>query len=242
LLDPHSPPQPQPELPLEVLEERPDLLVLDKPAGWHSHPLRDGELGTLANALVARYPECKHASEDAREGGLCHRLDRETSGAIVAARTRETYLAVREALRSREVEKVYLGLVRGEPPDSGTCELPITGRGVRPKIWRSTRDGARRAALTSFRTVARQGGFALLEVRIATGVRYQIRVHLSALGFPLAGDALYRGGEPVPGLDRHLLHAWKVGLGAPWSMRVWAPLPPDAERALQALGIASPRD
>jgi len=228
---------PQPELPLEVLEERPDLLVLDKPAGWHAHPLREGELGTLANALVARYPECKHASEDPREGGLCHRLDRETSGAIVAARSRTTYLAVRDALRTNNVEKIYLGLVRGEPPEAGDCELPITGRGVRPKIWRSPRDGARRTAITAFRTIGRAGGFALLEVRIATGARYQIRVHLSALGFPLAGDALYHGGEPAPGLERHLLHAFKVGLPAPWSLRVVAPLPTDAERALRQLGF-----
>jgi 23S rRNA pseudouridine1911/1915/1917 synthase len=214
--------------------------VLDKPAGWHSHPLRDGELGTLANALVARYPECKHASEDPREGGLCHRLDRETSGAIVAARSREAYLLVREALRTKSVEKVYLGLVRGEPPAEGGCELPITGRGVRPKIWRAARDGARRPATTSFRTLGRAGGFALLEVRIATGVRYQIRVHLSALGFPLAGDALYHGGEPAPGLDRHLLHAWKVGLLAPWSLSVTAGLPSDAQRTVEELGFVLP--
>jgi 23S rRNA pseudouridine1911/1915/1917 synthase len=224
-----------------VLEERPDLLVLDKPAGWHSHPLRDGELGTLANALVARYPECKHASEDPREGGLCHRLDRETSGAIVAARSRTAYLFVREALRSKSVEKVYLGLVRGEPPAEGGCELPITGRGVRPKIWRSPRDGARRPASTTFRTLGYTGGFALVEVRIATGVRYQIRVHLAALGFPLAGDALYHGGQPALGLDRHLLHAWRVGLPAPWSSKVEAPLPADADAALRQLGLIESR-
>jgi 23S rRNA pseudouridine1911/1915/1917 synthase len=211
--------------------------VLDKPAGWHSHPLREGESGTLANALVARYPECVDAGSDPREGGLCHRLDQETSGAIVAARNRESYLAVRAALRERRVEKVYLALVRGSPPDAGACELPITGRGVRPKIWRSPRDGARRPALTSFRTLGRASGFALLEVRIATGVRYQIRVHLSALGFPLAGDALYKGGAPVPGLDRHLLHAGRIGLPEPWSLRVDAPLPEDAKQAVGQLGI-----
>jgi 23S rRNA pseudouridine1911/1915/1917 synthase len=217
--------------------ERADLLVLDKPAGWHSHPLREGERGTLANALVARYPECADAGSDPREGGLCHRLDQETSGAIVAARSAEAYRSVRAALRERRVEKVYLALVRGLPPDAGDCELPITGRGVRPKIWRSPRDGARRPASTSFRTLGRGDGVALLEVRIATGVRYQIRVHLSALGFPLAGDALYAGGPPVPGLDRHLLHAWRVGLPKPWSLRVDAPLPEDGKQAVGQLGI-----
>jgi 23S rRNA pseudouridine1911/1915/1917 synthase len=194
----------------------------------------------LANALVARYPECTQASDDTREGGLCHRLDRETSGAIVAARNRTAYQLVREALRNKSVEKVYLGLVRGNPPDEGSCELPITGRGVRPKIWRSPRDGARRPASTAFRTLGRAGELALVEVRIATGVRYQIRVHLGALGFPLAGDALYHGGAPAPGLDRHLLHASCVGLPPPWSTRVAAPLPADAETALRQLGLVAP--
>jgi 23S rRNA pseudouridine1911/1915/1917 synthase len=221
-----------------VLFEGTDLVVLDKPAGWHTHPLREGEQGTLANALVARYPECAQASEDPREGGLCHRLDRETSGAIVAARSRLTYLAVREALRGRGVAKVYLGLARGKPADEGSCDLPITGRGVRPKVWRSPRDGARREARTTFRALARSEELALLEVRIETGVRYQIRVHLAALGYPLAGDTLYRGGEPPPGIDRHLLHAWKLGLPAPWSLRVEAPLPADAEATLRRVGLA----
>jgi 23S rRNA pseudouridine1911/1915/1917 synthase len=231
---------PQPELPLAVLFEGDSLVALDKPAGWHTHPLREDERGTLANALVARYPECAWASEDPREGGLCHRLDQETSGVIVAARTRESYLAVREALRGRGVEKTYLGLARGHPPELGACDLPITGRGVRPKIWRSSRHGAKREAHTTFRTLARAGDLALLEVRIETGARYQIRVHLSALGYPLAGDALYRGGEPPPGLTRHLLHAWRLGLPEPWSLRIVAPVPTDAVAALRGLGVALP--
>jgi 23S rRNA pseudouridine1911/1915/1917 synthase len=231
---------PQPELPLTVLFEGEDLLALDKPAGWHSHPLRDGERGTLANALVARYPECASASTDPREGGLCHRLDRETSGAILAARTPAGYQALRGALRERSVEKVYLALVRGEPPEAGSCELPITGKGVRPKIWRSPRDGAKREASTHFRRLTRTADLALLEVRIETGVRYQIRVHLSALGYPLAGDALYRGGEPPPGLDRHLLHAWRIGLPAPWLKWVEAPLPADSAESLRQAGVPLP--
>ena len=116
---------PEPEAPLVVLHEDATLVAVDKPAGRPSHPLRPGETGTVANALVARYPECAGASEDSREGGLCHRLDIETSGVMVAARTREAWTAVREAFGGREVDKRYWALVTGPLADEGEIDLPL---------------------------------------------------------------------------------------------------------------------
>ncbi len=228
-------PVPEPELPLSILHEDDRLLAVDKPAGWPTHPLRAGERGTLANAVAARHPECAAAGDELREGGVCHRLDRETSGVVLVARTPEAYRWVREALASGRAEKLYLALVRGEPPAEGSCERPLASRGDGPP--RAAEAG--RPARTTFRRLAAKGGFALLGVRIETGVRYQIRAHLAALGYPLAGDPIYGGGEPPPGLDRQLLHASRVALAQPSGGRleVEAPLPADALACLSGLGL-----
>ncbi len=195
---------PQPELQLAVLFETPSLVVLDKLAGMPCHPLRAGETDTLANALVARFPECLSSGATPREAGLCHRLDRETSGAILAARTPEAFNALRGEFRRRAVEKVYLGLVTGKlAQPEGRIELPLGGRGSLTRPWRGARDGRALPALTSYRTLWSGGRAAgteagatcsLLEVRIETGVRYQIRAHLAAIGHPLMGDVAYGGG------------------------------------------------
>jgi 23S rRNA pseudouridine1911/1915/1917 synthase len=230
---------PQPELPLPVLLERPSLLVLDKQAGIASHPLKAGELGTLANALVARFPACLAAGTSEREAGLCHRLDRETSGAILAARTPEAFANLRGQFRRREVEKVYLALVQGRPEAStGSIEVPLGGRGALTRPWRSERDGRERQAITHTRLLWSDGESSLLEVRIETGVRHQIRAHLSALGHPLRGDVSY-GAAPWSGLPRHLLHAWRLGFRDPETDAldlIEAPLPADARAALAELG------
>jgi 23S rRNA pseudouridine1911/1915/1917 synthase len=110
---------------LAVLHEDAQLVFVDKPAGRPSHPLKPGETGTVANALVARYPECAEASVDAREGGLCHRLDVETSGVLLAARTRSAWEAMRQAFSGRDVDKRYLALVTGPLADEGDIELPL---------------------------------------------------------------------------------------------------------------------
>ncbi len=238
-----GPPVPEPELPLELLHEDPWLLAVNKEAGWLCHPFEADERGTLANAVVARFPECAEASLEPREGGLCQRLDRETSGVLLVARHREAWLATRELLRGGQVEKVYLALVRGEAPDTGRCDLPLSQRGTSPpRVVREPDSKAKsvRPARTRFVTLSRSSGFSLLEVWIETGVRYQIRAHLTALGFPLLGDPLYGGGDPPGSLGRHLLHAWKLGLTHPGTgakLLLQAPPPADALRCLAQLGL-----
>ncbi|MGC4123113.1 MAG: RluA family pseudouridine synthase [Myxococcales bacterium] len=238
-----QPPKAQPELPLKVLVEDPAFLVVDKAAGMPTHPLDEGESGTLANALVARYPECGQASEDPRECGLAHRLDVETSGAMVAARSREVYLALRASFSGRDVEKRYLALVGGAPGEGGEIEIPIAHHPKNPRrmlacaLPEDAEALKARPAVTRYKVVERLGDFALVEAEIPTGVMHQIRVHLSAVGAPVAGDTLY-GGAQVPGLNRQFLHAAKLAFPHPKGgsrVEANAPLPPELESVLEAL-------
>jgi 23S rRNA pseudouridine1911/1915/1917 synthase len=167
------------------------LVALDKPAGVPSHPLRAGERGTAANALVARFPECATASPDAREGGLAHRLDNETSGVLLAARTRAAWEALRAALGDPRCEKTYLAEVVGAPPGGGTETSPIGRAGRRGG---RVRVGAGRQPLparTTWEIVERRGGTTLVRARLHAGRAHQVRAHLSAAGFPIVGDAIY---------------------------------------------------
>lgn len=239
--------EPQPELSLSVLVEAPELVVLDKPAGQPSHPLREGERGTLANALVARFPECGEASPDPRECGLAHRLDVETSGAIVAARSRAAYETLRAAFSERRVGKRYLALVGGAPGEGGEIELPIAHHPKNPRRMLACADeeeAARlkaRDAVTRYRVVERLGDLALVEAEIPTGVMHQIRVHLAAVGAPVAGDALY-GGPAVSGLSRQFLHAARLEFAHPRTgeaVIAEAPLPAELEQVLASLRAGS---
>jgi 23S rRNA pseudouridine1911/1915/1917 synthase len=229
-------PVPQPELPLNLLHVDPHLVAVDKPAGMPSHPLEPGERGTVVNALVARHPECADASDDPREGGLVHRLDTMTSGALLAARSAEVWRALREAFTERRVDKRYLAVVTGPVADSGEIDLPLRHRAdhVEPALA-----GGGREALTDFRVLSRAGDAALLEVRIHTGVLHQIRAHLAAIGAPVLGDTAY-GGRAQPGLDRFFLHAARLGLVHPVEgsrLEIAAPLPEELRNVLVALGL-----
>ncbi len=243
---PRGPPEPEPAAPLAVLHLAPRFLVVDKPAGVPVHPLRDGERGTLANAVVARHPECAGASLDPREGGAAQRLDLETSGCVVFARDRDAWERIHDQLRRRAVEKVYLALVAGRVAAGGVCTVPLAQRGGRvvavPDEEAEARAASKglspRPAETRWEPLRRFERHTLLEVRIATGVMHQIRAHLAHLGHPVAGDLLY-GGEAaaLPGLGRHALHAARLGLESPDGGRVVveSPLPPELAALLERL-------
>lgn len=235
---------PEPQAPLTVLHEDAALVFVDKPAGRPSHPLQPGETGTVANALVARHPECAEASEDEREGGLCHRLDIETSGVMVAARTREAWTAVREAFGGREVDKRYWALVTGPLADDGEIDLPLRHHPRHPdRVEPALEEGeGARAAHSEFQVLGRSGEYSLVEVRISTGVLHQVRAHLAAVGAPIVGDTLY-GGREEPGLGRFFLHAKALGLTHPETkqrVRVESPLPAELLAVLGHHGIAVP--
>lgn len=218
---------------LRVLHADDALVFIDKPAGTPSHPLRPGETGTIANALIGRFPECAQASEDSREGGLCHRLDIETSGVMVAARSREDWKTVREAFGGREIEKIYWALVTGPIADDGEIDLPLRHAGRSSDRVEAAADGIdARPAYSAFRVLHRQGEYSLVEVRIETGVMHQVRAHLAAIGASIVGDALY-GGRPQEGLNRFFLHARRLGVKHPRTgeqVVIESALPPELER------------
>jgi 23S rRNA pseudouridine1911/1915/1917 synthase len=206
------------------------LLGADKPAGMPTLPLAPDELGTLASALVARFPELSGLGFSPLEAGILYRLDNDTSGVVIAARSAPVFAALARAQDREEIEKTYLALVDGEPPASGEIAWPIAhDRADRTRVvvqaGGRTLAGARKA-VTRFRVIARGGGKALVEARIRSGARHQIRAHLAALGHPVAGDVLYGGSEAPE--KRHVLHALAVDLAHPASgraIRIQADLP-----------------
>lgn len=235
---------PEPSLPLRVLHETAELVFLDKPSGQPTHPLRAGETGTLANALVARFPECSQASEEAREGGFCHRLDVETSGVILAAKNRSAWTQVRQAFTAQGVDKRYWALVAGPLADEGEIDVPLRHHPrhadrVQPALPNET---GSRPAHSHFRVLSRHHEFSLVEVRIFTGVLHQVRAHLAAVGAPIVGDDLY-GGQPLEHLNRFFLHAQTLSLDfgqPPETFTVQSPLPLELESALKQLGLTIP--
>jgi 23S rRNA pseudouridine1911/1915/1917 synthase len=239
-------PAPEPTVPLRVLSQGPGWVAVEKPAGVPVHPLAAGEGGTLASAVVARYPECAGAAPEPREGGAVQRLDLETSGVVLFARDRASWEALHRAFRERRVEKRYLALVAGRLASGGVTSVPLAQRGGRavpaPDAAAEERLRARglrpRPAETRFEVERRFDAWTLLHVEIATGAMHQIRAHLAHLGHPVAGDALYGGAAAaLPGLGRHFLHASRIAFDAPEGGRaaVESPLPAELSRVLEDL-------
>lgn len=220
-------------LAISVLHEDAQLVFVDKPAGVPSQPLQPGEQGTMANALISKFPEMSSVGDDPREAGLCHRLDVETSGVLLAARTRAAWEKLRSAFsEERAVEKKYLALVRGPLADEGTIDVPLSHAG--DHVVPGGADG--RPAITEFSVRARRGSYALVDVKLITGVLHQVRAHLAAVGAPIVGDSLY-GGPAEPGLGRFFLHAVSLGVRHPTTgdfLRVESPLPLDLAKVLDA--------
>lgn len=211
--------------PLQVVYEDEHLLALIKPSGVPTYPLKVGETGTLANALVAEYPECAGLGIDPRESGFAHRLDSDTSGLLLAARTQECWLALRDAFAGGNIQKTYLAVVEGRPIGS-ECEVELLQEGKRVRV-----DYAGLEAYTTWEELRRTDDYTLLSCQAHTGRMHQVRAHLSHCGSPIAGDTLYEG-TVHEGLDGHFLHASELHLQHPMTgepLSLTAPLP--AERA-----------
>ncbi|HEY0194650.1 MAG TPA: RluA family pseudouridine synthase [Kofleriaceae bacterium] len=226
-------PAPDPDVPLTVLIERTEVIVVAKPAGVPSQPLRAGELGTIANAVAFRYPECIAIGDDPRDGGLVHRLDIGTSGALVVARTEEAYHALRDAFGAGLVSKSYLAITDGQPV-SRECDQPLAQRGKRVAV--DLADGL--AAYTEFAVDKQSADHALVRCIAQTGRMHQVRAHLAHVGAPITGDALY-GGAPLAGEDGFFLHALSITLPLGRErFTAEAPLPERFQRALASCGLA----
>jgi 23S rRNA pseudouridine1911/1915/1917 synthase len=222
---------PDPDGPLEVVLETPQLLVLEKPAGQPTAPLAPGERGALANALVARYPEVASCGFSPREPGLCHRLDTDTSGLVLAARDPATWQALTDGLREGRIDKRYWLVVSSL--DIPLAPHPKDRRRVLACIHpRDVERESPRPAVTHWTKVREHGPLALVEARAPKALRHQIRAHFAAVGFPLLGDTLYGGGT-APELTRHALHACRIawpGDATVPAFVVTSPLPADLGR------------
>ena len=236
-------PAPEDGPPLQVIHEDPSFVVVCKRSGEPTHPLVAGELGTLANRIVARFPECGGASPDPREGGVAHRLDTPTSGLVVVARSRAAWESLRHQFTAREVEKEYLALVAAEVAGELEIDVPIGGVPGSPGRMRalSPEGGWRlekvREAHTRVEVEGRYPGWTLVRCVITTGVMHQIRVHLSHVGHPVAGDDRYGGPSPS-GLRRLFLHAAVLGFHHPTTnekVRFESALPSDLVTVLRGL-------
>jgi 23S rRNA pseudouridine1911/1915/1917 synthase len=220
------------EVPFEVAYEDEHLLVVDKPAGVVVHPARGHWTGTLAQALAGRGA----GGEDAWRAGIVHRLDRDTSGLLVVAKSDPVHRALKAQLSARAIRREYLALVEGHPPArTGTIDAPI-GRHRRDRVLMSIDSDAPREARTHFEIERLLPRTALLRVALETGRTHQIRVHLAAIGHPVCGDRQY-GAADRYGLTRQFLHAERLAFEHPVThapVDVRSPLPAELAAALEA--------
>ena len=210
-----------PTMPLVVLYQDAALVAVDKPAGWPTHPLQPGERGTLASALVARFPECAGASRDRREAGFAHRLDTGTSGVVVAARDPDSWQALRRIIGGEHCQKCYLAEVVPPPaPMAAGSDRAVVDAAIGRAGRRSgqVRVGAGRGLLPARTEIAvrqRRAHTWLVEARLHRGRAHQVRAHLGHLGMPVLGDPLYghasaQGLAAALGVSGFRLHAWRL--------------------------------
>lgn len=237
---------------IQVIEETPEYIVINKPAGLLVHPTMKGEQVTLANWLVTTYPEVKHVGEHADRPGIVHRLDKEASGLLVVAKTNAMFTDLKSQFQHRTVEKIYTVLVHGQmSKDHDTIDFLIDrgkdGRMVsRPKISGTSlkhiekeQDG--KEAITEFTVKNEFINYSLLEVKIHTGRTHQIRVHMYAYGHPVVGDKLYKNKKLLANRDRELqrlfLHATTLSFvdASGNTKQYTAPLPQELGKFLQLL-------
>jgi 23S rRNA pseudouridine1911/1915/1917 synthase len=235
------------DLPLDLLHVDDDFVIVNKPAGMVVHAGAGHSRGTLVNALLHRLGNLSGAGGALRPG-IVHRLDRETSGAMVVARNDQAHEHISEQFRSRNVRKIYLALVHGKiSRDSGSITLPIS-RDPRRRTRMTARVTKGRHARTDWRVIARLDRCTLVEAVLHTGRTHQIRAHFSAIGHPVVGDTLYgaprsvrAGKRDLPLLDRNFLHAARIGFSHPSSgawVEVRAPLPKDLRVYFDQLGAS----
>ena len=232
--------EPNPAIALENIHIDDALIIVNKPGSMPCHPLRAGERDTVMNAVVAQFPETATAGDSPREGGLVHRLDNGTSGALMVARNREAFAVLRDAIRSGKIGRTYLAMVNGAMNSGMELSAPIAhGRNPRkmtPGESQSTkRKRAGRSATTIVEPLQRAGRWTLVRAMPRTGSRHQIRVHLADAGFPIVGDALYGGPEAGLPKDRFWLHLSELELDSPVGghIKVTAPLPADLQKTMR---------
>jgi 23S rRNA pseudouridine1911/1915/1917 synthase len=226
------------DLPLEVLFENEQIIVINKAAGMVVHPGAGTPCGTVVNALLSYYPPIRFVGEEDRPG-VVHRLDKDTSGVLLFAKTNEAYRWLIKQFKSREMRKTYLALVDGHPPTpTGRIEAPIErDTRIRTRMAVGLQGRGKQAISEYFERQSYQE-HALLEVHPITGRTHQIRVHLSYIGIPVVGDTLYGRRHPSINIDRFFLHAYSLSLRLPGDRthrEFIAPLPKELQVILEKL-------
>jgi len=225
-------------IPLDIIFENNDLLVVDKPAGMVVHPAAGHDSGTLVHAVLGYDPEIEGIGGEERPG-VVHRLDKETSGLILLAKNDNAHHWLQDQFRLRQVEKTYLALVDGAPPTpSGRVEAAIGRDPSHRKQMAVLPPGKGRESVSEYKTLEKFAHHTLLEFRPHTGRTHQIRLHCAFLGCPIVGDKVYGRKTPTLKIDRHFLHAAKLKIILPGEKqpRIFeAPLPVELERVLDEL-------
>ncbi len=232
-IPPPIPAEPQPQdIPLDIIYEDEHLIIVNKPAGMAVHPGPGHDGDTLVNALLGRFPNLPGINGVQRPG-IVHRLDKDTSGLMVVAKTELAQRSLSEQLKERRTKKTYLALVEGRvEPKEAMIDAPL-GRDPYNRLRQMVRESGGRDAQTSYRVLEYIGGMTYLEASPITGRTHQIRVHLATMGYPIVGDAVY--GKPSPILARQFLHAWKLRVEHPVSgqpLEFESPLSADLQASL----------
>jgi 23S rRNA pseudouridine1911/1915/1917 synthase len=226
------------DIPLEIIYENDDLLVINKPAGMVVHPAAGHHSGTLVNAALGHLPDLEGIGGEQRPG-VVHRLDKETSGLILMAKNERAHRWLQDQFRLRRVEKVYLALVDGRPPSpAGRVEASIGRNPTQRRQMAVVSPAKGREAISEYRTLESFSQHTLLEVHPITGRTHQIRLHLAFIGCPVVGDTVYGGRHPTLPLTRHFLHAYRLAIRLPnenTSHTFIAPLPEELVKTLENL-------
>ncbi|MBN2559684.1 MAG: RluA family pseudouridine synthase [Phycisphaerae bacterium] len=234
--------KPNADVPYDIRHADDDLLVVEKPAGVVTQPGKKHEHDSLLNGLFADYGNALQNLGDARDWGLLHRLDKDTSGLVLVALRNRAYDHLRRLFEDRQVRKVYWAIVYGQPrPAQGVIQKPIAEIAGSRKKAVIRRDG--KQAITAYRVLQHANEVSLIEAGLKTGRLHQIRVHMAAMGHPLLGESMYAGKIRLPVVPRLCLHAAALSFVHPGTGRritVHSPWPKDLARTLKRLGLSAP--
>lgn len=224
-------------IPVPVIYEDKDIIVVNKPKGMVVHPANGNPDGTLVNAILAMCKGSLSGIGGEIRPGIVHRLDKDTSGLLIVAKNDEAHIKMSKQIQDRKVEKRYIALVRGNvPDDEATIDMPIARSKVDRKKMAVDKNG--KEAVTHFKILKRYGNYTLLEIKIDTGRTHQIRVHMSYIGYPVVGDSVYSSGKNEFGVEGQMLHARYLKFKHPITgkeLNLEAPLPEYFEKIIKQL-------
>ena len=224
-------------IPVPVIYEDKDIIVVNKPKGMVVHPANGNPDGTLVNAIMAMCKGSLSGIGGEIRPGIVHRLDKDTSGLLIVAKNDEAHIKMSKQIQDRKVEKRYIALVRGNvPDDEATIDMPIARSKIDRKKMAVDKNG--KEAITHFKVLKRYGNYTLLEIKIDTGRTHQIRVHMSYIGYPVVGDSVYSSGKNEFGVEGQMLHARYLKFKHPITgkeLNLEAPLPEDFEKIIKQL-------